>query len=164
MTDVEHLDWQRAEIRALCKKQFKADIEVRYILFEGVPIAKGATATVFSTMDHQVYALCLSDNSLVLRDIQRMIRSMGFKAKGYFAPNGDKSYFRRLGYRAFLNAYPARLKWTSDEEAYYQTLVPYSPALVQLEGVGRQVLRYNEVSNKWQKIYEPPMKMWRKVA
>lgn len=164
MTDAEHLARQRVEIRALCKRRFKTDIEVRYILFEDISIAKGATATVFSTLDHRIYALCLSDTALSLRDIQHMIKSMGFKAKGYFAPEGDKSYFRRLGYEIFLKAYPARMKWTSEEELYYQTLAPYSPALVRLDGVGRQILRYNEVSNKWQKIYEPTRKMLRIVA
>ncbi len=154
----------RVEIHNLCKNYFKVSVDVKSILFEDVPIAKGAFATIFSTPDHRVYALCTSNTSLSLRDIQQIIKSMGFKSKGYYAPHGDKDYFRRLGREIFRNAYPARIKWTAEEESYYQTLAPYSPALIQLGGVSRQIRRYNEMSNTWQKIYEPARRIWRATA
>jgi hypothetical protein len=155
MTDVEYHKIRRAEIESLCLRKFQTDLTVKTLLFEDVPIAKGALATVFSTPDHYIYVLCESEVPLRFRDIQRAIKSMGFFPGAYAAPHGDKNYFKREGYEIFRNSYPGRTKWTSNEESYYQTLAPYSTALVRVCGVGSQVRRYNEFCNQWQKIYEP---------
>lgn len=155
MTDVEYNKIRRAEITALCQSEFKTNLTIKNFLFEDVSITKGASATVFSTPDNQIYVLCTSEVPLRFRDIQRSIKSMGFFPSAYAAPYGDKNYFKREGYEIFRNSYPGRTKWTSNEESYYQTLVPYSPALVRVSGVGNQVRRYNEFCNQWQKIYEP---------
>jgi hypothetical protein len=155
MTEVEYNKIRRAEIESLCLRKFQTDLTVKTLLFEDVPITKGASATVFSTPDHTIYALCVSEVPLRFRDIQRSIKSMGFFPGAYAAPYGDKNYFKREGYEIFRSAYPGRTQWTSAEESYYQTLAPYAPALVRLSGVSSQVRRYNEISNRWQKIYEP---------
>lgn len=155
MSDPEYNEARKRELEFFSNKQFRVDVVVRNILFDDLTLSPGSSMTVFSSQNNGIYGLIESNDSLRLGNVEKMIKEAGFVPIHYYTPSGLKSYFVQRAYNIFTSVYPARHKWTSEEEAYYQLLVPYSPALVRIGGVRSSIKRFNQFSNTWEIIYEP---------
>jgi len=154
MSDLEYTSMKLAEIELACKKQFNVNLHVKEVLFDTITSGIHSYTTIFKTDHNDVYALCVSDEKLKLSDVQHAVKSMNMDAEEYLAPGGDKNYFLRLGYVAFLKAYPGRKSWNTQEALFYQTLTPYAPALVKISKINGEIRRYNSVAARWQKVYD----------
>lgn len=137
-------------LEGICREFFKVNLCVTEIVFNDVSTGKYSRTTVFKDDREEVYALCLSDEPLVLADIRNIISSMGMKAQEYLPPDADYEYFSRNGRKIFESVFPDR-KITNDQEiTFYKTLAPYSPALVRISQIHPEVREYNDIRNQWQ--------------
>lgn len=155
MSDPEYNETRKRELESFSNEQFRVDIAVRSILFDDLTLSPGSSMTVFSSQANGIYGLIESDDAVRLGSIEKMVKEAGFVPIHYYTPGGLKNYFIQRAYNIFTSVYPARHKWTNEEETYYQLLVPYSPALVRLGGVRGSIRRFNRFSNSWEIIYEP---------
>jgi hypothetical protein len=156
MSDQEYEESRRHELETFCARHFAKNIHVRKVLFDDMSVSHTASMTVFSTDDHSIFAVIETNGKDVLRlgDVERLVKDAGFSPSHYVAPDSHRSYFLQRAFNIFTSVYPSRTTWTPDQEAYYQLLVPYSPALVKLRGLRGPVRRYNTFSNTWQIVYE----------
>ena len=63
-----------------------------------------------------------------------MVR-MGLQAEIFIPPRGEPDYFDRIGRNKFREVFPGRSVVKSEDIAYYRTLAPYNPALIQIKEV-----------------------------
>lgn len=143
-----------AHIEQLCKTQFNIDIRVENVIVDDVQTGPNSYATVFQVDQHTLYVLCESDDPMTLSDVKHIVKSMGVEAAAYLAPRADSEYFARYGHEAFLRAYPGRKTETDQEKSYYQTLSPYTPALIKVAKINGEIRRYNSVVSNWQKVLD----------
>ena len=155
MSDPEYDETRKRELESFSKEQFRVDVTVRTVLFDDLTLSSGSSMTVFSTHTNSIYGLVESSDALRLGNVEKMVKEAGFVPVHYYSPGGLKNYFIQRAYNIFASVYPARRKWTGEEETYYQLLVPYSPALVRLGGVRGSIRQFNRFSNSWEIIYEP---------
>ena len=161
MNSVEYRETRKKEITSSCTHHFAIKVKVREVLFDDITLSPHATMSVFSCHNRKVFALIESTSTLRLGDIERLTKNAGFSPRRYAAPHGHKSYFLQRAYNIFRSVYPGRTQWTHDEESYYSLLVPYSPALVEIDGLHTTIRRFNTFSNSWQVIYEVPQRLRR---
>ena len=164
MSDREYSVQRVAQTQHVCTNHFSLPIQVSAILFDDIEGSKESYTTLFSTTKGDVYALTTSDAPLLLVDVRNMMRSMNIEPAAYAAPGGDKGYFMRRGHEAFRNTYPGRSSWSSQEALFYQTLAPYSPALVKVARIKDAVRSFNTSTGRWHKAYEFSYNISQKVA
>jgi len=134
----------------ICRDCFGVDLKIKNLILDEVSTSRNSYTTVFKADHNVIYALCVSDNPLVLADVKSIIRLMGMKAEFFLPPNADKDYFLNFGHGAFLDVYPARKAGSDQEIHYYKTLAPYSPALVRISKVNGEIRRYDKIWQEWQ--------------
>lgn len=159
MSDLEYEEARIRELEAFSSRYFDASVKIHKVLFDDLSLSQSVTMSVFSTTDKSIYAAIESEDLLRLGDVERLVKEAGFKPTSYLPPLGHKSYFIQRAYNIFTTVYPSRTKWTPDQQAYYQLLVPYMPALVKLGGLTGSIRQYNSYGKKWQVIYEPSNRM-----
>jgi len=98
--------------------------------------------------------LCTADESLNLADIKVIIKSIGMKAEAYLPPDGDSNYFLRYGQKVFQSVFPCRKTSNNAETVFYQTLTPYTPALIRIEKINGEIRQYNQNHQQWQKTLD----------
>lgn len=133
-----------------CRDYFGVDLKIKNIILDDAPTSKNSHTTVFKTDHNVIYALCSSDNPLILADIKSIIRLMGMKAEYFLPPSADSDYFFNFGQKAFLDIFPGRKAGTDQEISYYKTLAPYSPALVRISRINGEIRRYDKIWQEWQ--------------
>ena len=143
-----------SQIEKFCFNYFTVSLQINRVLINSMPTSHNSFTTVFTTNNHAVYALCLSDELLELADIKNIIKHAGMKAESYLPPYADENYFLRYGKNIFLSVFPGRKTCTPQETTFYQTLAPYNPALVKIEKVNGELRQYNIFCEKWQKALE----------
>lgn len=154
MSDLEYTKMKIAEIEQICEERFAVAVRVDSIILDEVTTGKNSYTTVFKTTDNDIYALCMSEGSLTLADIQHIIKSMNMDAGIYLPPRADANYFSRLGFKIFQKVYPGRTSWNEQEERFYQTQAAYSPALVKIAKINGDIRRYNTFGLQWQKVFD----------
>lgn len=143
------------EIERMAKEKFGLGVEVRQVIVRAVPVSHTSEATVFLSTKNQLYALVSGKARLTLGDVRKMIIRMGMKAEYFFPPKGEPDYFDRIGNEKFHEVFPGRPILSKDDTAFYRTLAPYNPALVQI----------NEVKDGTIKKFDPDSKRdWRVAA
>jgi len=138
------------ELERICRDSFETTVAIKKVLVSNLSTSKGSRTTIFESDRHTLYALCVASQPLVLADIKRIIAGMGIEAEAYLAPHGDNTYFQEFGREAFFNMYPARKVASDKETAFYQTLAPYSPALVRIAKVKGEIREYVSSMREWQ--------------
>lgn len=133
------------------KQYFHADLTVREVLLHEIPVSHTMTATVFLSDKNQLYVYISGESRTKLGDIQKIISRMGLKAVHYLPPHGEKDYFQKVAKKHFTNTFPGRSSVSDNDLAYYRTLAPYSPALVQISEVTKSIIyQYDTDSpSKW---------------
>lgn len=118
-----------------CKASFGVTAEIKQILLWRTPINRTDRATVFLTTKKQLYVYIEAQSRIVLADIKKVVSRMGLKAELYLPPKGKPSYFDEIGRQKFAEVFPGRAHISDADIAFYRTLAPYNPALVQINEV-----------------------------
>lgn len=138
------------QLEKLCRVIFKLNLRIDKLIADKLPIGKDSFASVFITDHNNVYVFCHGYEILKFADIKDIINLMGMEAEAYLPPHADKNYFVDFGYKEFQKYYPGRRNVDIKETAFYQTLAPYSPALVRINKINGTINQYNPATKKWQ--------------
>jgi hypothetical protein len=142
------------ELLAISKRHFALKLSISKILFEDIETSPDSSCTIFQTPSSDIYGLFISSGQQTLADVKKYAKQIGVTIDGYYAPQGEKSYFKRTGFIAFQKAYPGRNSWTSQEEAYYSTLAPYTIGLVHIQKVDGHIRRFNKKDAHWRDAFD----------
>lgn len=153
MTDREYNTLKKREIERICKAHFRVNLPVTDLIAPDVSTDDNSFTTVFKS-GNTIYALCETETPVTLGDVRSIVKQMGMEAETYFAPHNDEDYFMRCARKSFLSVFPGREIVNTEDLLYYQTLAPYSPALVQIRRVNGQIRRFSTQGNSWQKTLD----------
>lgn len=135
-------------IEKMAKEKFGLEVEIQQVIARAISVSHTSEATVFLSDKKQLYAIVTGKARLTLGDVQKIIIRMGLKAEFYFPPKGEPDYFDRIGNEKFHEVFPGRAILSSDDTAFYKTLAPYNPALVQIKEVKDGVIRKFDPDSK----------------
>lgn len=120
--------------------QFGVAVEIESMIARRFPVAPSATAHLFLTNKKQLYLYIDGQARLLLSDVQKIVSRIGLSAEMYMPPKGQPHYFDEVGIRKFSEVFPGRKSVSAQDIAFYRTLSPYSPALVQIREVKNGVI------------------------
>lgn len=115
-----------------CKDKFGLSVEIKQVIARRIPVSRTDTATVFLTKKKQLYVYIEAQSRVVFADVKKIVSRMGMKAELYLPPKGRPHYFDEIGKQKFSEVFPGRSHITESDIAFYRTLAPYNPALVQV--------------------------------
>lgn len=122
-------------LEELARERFGLIVDVKQVLVANVPVSHTSMASVFLTKNKQLYVFVTGQARLNLGDIRKIITRMGLKAELFLPPKGEIDYFNQFAKVKFKEIYPGRSNINDMDLAYYKTLAPYRPALVQISEV-----------------------------
>lgn len=128
-----HIDVMALEHAA--KAEFGITLAVSKVIVHEVDVARAVKATVFLTNKKQLYCYIHGHSKLLLSDVKKLVSRMGLKAELYIPPKGQPQYFDDIGREQFREVFPGRSHVGAEDIAFYRTLAPYNPALVQISEV-----------------------------
>ena len=137
---MSEITYDQLVIERLAKSSFGLDLEIAQVVAWQVPINRTDTATVFLTTKKQLYVLVQAQSRLLLADVKKAVARMGLVAELYLPPRGRPQYFDEIGRQKFSEVFPGRPHITDSDIAFYRTLAPYNPALVQIAEVKHGVI------------------------
>lgn len=138
-----------AQIELVCNEQFATPLRVKRIVADALPTGTNIYTTIFSTTHHTMYALCTGDASMQYADVKSTMKSMGLEVEAFLPPYADTNYFKDFGLKKYQQYFPSRANITAEDTAFYETLAPYSPALVQIKRIKGAINQYDEPTKKW---------------
>ncbi|HYG83994.1 MAG TPA: hypothetical protein VD907_03885 [Verrucomicrobiae bacterium] len=143
-------------IERLAREQFGVALEMKHVIVRQAPVSHTAEATVFLTAKNQLFVLINAKSRLLLGDVRKIVIRMGLKAELFLPPRTEPDYFDRIGREKFREVFPGRTNITSADIAFYRTLAPYNPALVQILEVKEGIIRKfdPDSSNAWRTAAE----------
>lgn len=141
-------------IETACKERFARTIDIADVVVRGMPVGVAARGTIFVTTKGQVFAYIVSQSSLVLDDVRKIIHRMQCEAEVFVPPHGETDYFDRIGRAKFKIMFPGKPILGEDDLRYYKNLAPYNPALVLLKRVKGEVHGFEVESKTWRKAKE----------
>jgi hypothetical protein len=155
MTVQEYNTMRRRECDLITTSLFHVNIPVTNLLFDDVETSEHSYAVLFES-GSDTYALIVAEKGFehTLGDVRAIVRSMGLKAQRYFPPAADPTYFYNEGVHHFLQAYPARKQWKPEDIHFYESLAEYSPALIRIASIDKEVRRFNTHTHSWQKAFD----------
>ena len=138
-------------IEQIAKDKFGLKVDIKQVIARSVAVSHTPEARVFLTDKNQLFVLISGEARLPLRDIRTIVTRMGLKAELYLPPKGEPDYFDRIGREKFKEVFPGKHAQNPEDIAFYRTLVPYNPALVQISEVRDGVIRQfdNDSQTKW---------------
>jgi hypothetical protein len=129
------------DIEHVAKSKFGLAVDIKQVIARNVPVSHTTEATVFLTTKNQLFTLVSGKSRLLLGDVRKIIIRMGMKAELFLPPKGEPDYFNRIGREKFKEVFPGRGVLSSDDIAFYKTLAPYNPAMVQISEIKQGVIR-----------------------
>lgn len=123
------------------KHQFGVHIDIDHVIVRGIAVSPTTEATVLLTTKKQLLVYVDGQARLSLADVKKIINRMGLVAELYYPPKGHGQYFDDFGKERFKETFPGRSEPSPEDIAYYRTLAPYKPALVQILEVKEGVIR-----------------------
>lgn len=138
-------------IEKTCKDHFDRTIDIAEVVVRGLPAGVATRATLFVTTKGQVFLLVVSQSSLVLDDVRKIVHRMQCEAEVFVPPHGEADYFDRIGRAKFKAMFPGKPILGEDDLRYYKNLAPYNPALVLLSRVKGEVRGFEVESKTWRK-------------
>lgn len=145
--------YDNTAIERACESVFGVRLTVLEVVVRKLPTGFASTATVFKTANPTaLYVMINSQTSVVLADVQKMVRQMNCEAEEFLPPHGDADYFDRIATQKFKAMFPGKYITSADDLRYYRTLAPYSPALVRLSKVKGDIRAFNYESKSWRKV------------
>jgi hypothetical protein len=123
---------------------FGLRVEVKSVIAASLPVAAGAIAVLFLTTKNQLFAFLVARGRLTKGEVTKIIRRMNLRAEHFLPPRAEPDYFQRVAEQKFQEVFPGRTAVRQEDLTFYETLVPYNPALVQIaEVVGGVVKQYD---------------------
>lgn len=122
------------------KEQFGVSTEVESVIARHIPVGRSVEATLFLTNKKQLYLYVDGAARLYLSDVKKIVSRVGLHAEMYMPPKGQPHYFDEVGTRKFQEIFPGRKVVTEEDIAFYKTLAPYSPALIQIREVKNGII------------------------
>lgn len=122
-------------LEGLVREKFGLVTDVKQVLVANAPVSHTSTASVFLTKNKQLYVFITGQARLNLGDIRKIITRMGLRAELFLPPRGEIDYFNEFAREKFKEVYPGRSNVSDSDLAYYKTLTPYRPALIQIAEV-----------------------------
>ena len=123
------------------KDKFGVAIEVGSVIAGRIPVSHTAMATVFLTEKKHLYAYIEAQSAQTVGDVKKFLSKMGLKGELYVPPRNQANYFEDIARQKFNAVFPGRSHVSSDDLIYYRTLVPYNPALIQIQEIPDGVIR-----------------------
>lgn len=120
--------------------QFGVNAEVESVIARHIPVGRSVEATLFLTDKKQLYLYISGETRLLLSDVKKIVARVGLHADVYMPPKGRPQYFNEIGAAKFEEVFPGRKAVSDEDIAFYKTLAPYSPALVQIREVKNGVI------------------------
>jgi len=130
---------------------FGLKLNISEVIVRDISTGYTATATLFKTSPNNVFAFIRSQGTMLLADVQKMLRGMNVEAEEFVPPHGDADYFKRIGIQKFKEMFPGKHIMGDEDTRYYQTLAPYNPALVRISRVKGDVRSFHFESKSWRK-------------
>ncbi|EDK72659.1 hypothetical protein TM7_0193, partial [candidate division TM7 genomosp. GTL1] len=122
-------------LERLAKEKFGLTLDIKQTIVRMAPVSYTSEASVFLTTKNQLFVLITGKSRLLLSDVKKIVVRMGLKAELFLPPKGEPDYFDRIGREKFRHVFPGRTPSKSEDVAFYRTLAPYNPALVQIKEV-----------------------------
>jgi len=119
----------------LIKKHFGLRFDIKQVLVRSAPVSHTSEATVLLSTKNQLYVLIQGQSRLTLGEVKKIIARMGLRAELFIPPKGESDYFDRFAHTQFKKIFPGRSMVSKEDLAYYRTLAPYYPALIQISEV-----------------------------
>lgn len=139
-------------IERVCRDAFGLKLQISEVIARDVPTSYTSSATVFKTSPNVMYVYIASQSKLLLADVKKMIRNMNIDAESYVPPHGDADYFKRIGTEKFKAMFPGKHIMSEADIRYYETLAPYSPALVRVSRIKGDIRGFQSESQTWRKV------------
>ena len=139
-------------IERACRDTFGLKLQISEVIARDVPTSYTSVATVFKTSPNVVYVYISSQSKLLLSDVKKIIRNMNIDAEGYVPPHADADYFKRIGTEKFKAMFPGKHIMGEADIRYYETLAPYSPALVRVARIKGDIRGFHYESQSWRKV------------
>ena len=122
------------------KEKFGVTAEVDSVIARHIPVGRSVEATLFLSSKKQLYLYVDGEARLFLSDIKKIVSRVGLHAEMYMPPKGRPNYFDEVGTAKFEEIFPGRKVVNEEDIAFYKTLAPYSPALVQIREVKNGII------------------------
>lgn len=149
-TGVNHEIYEDFAIEKLAKDKFGLKVDIKQVIARSVAVSHTSEATVFLTTKNELFVLISGEARLLLRDIRKIVVRMGLKAEIFLPPKGEPDYFDRIGREKYKEVFPGKGIVSSSDIAFYRTLAPYNPALVQISEIKDGVIRQFDSDNPTQ--------------
>ncbi|MFZ2545031.1 MAG: hypothetical protein WAW80_03570 [Candidatus Saccharimonadales bacterium] len=153
MSDREYDALKIEQVELICREKFRINLQINRLIVTDAPTNNNTYTTVFRS-GGAIYALCEAGTPITLGQVKSIIKQMSMEADSYYPPSNDDNYFNRFARNAFLSVFPGREVVNVNDLQYYQTLAPYSPALIRIRKINGQIRRYNSHANSWQKMID----------
>ncbi len=127
--------FEEIDLEKSIHSSFGLRVEIKSMVADKLPVGEGATARLFLSNKGMLFALVTPQRALTLGDVKKIISRMNLKAEQFMPPHADAHYFDRVATARFKEVFPGREVKRDSDLAFYRTLVPYSPALVQISEV-----------------------------
>ena len=123
------------------KEKFDVAIEVGSVIANRIPVSHTVTATVFLTEKKLLYVFIDAKSNMTIGDVKKFVSKMGLKGDVYTPPRNHPGYFDEAALAKFNAVFPGRAHVLPEDLHYYRTLVPYNPALIQIQEIPEGVIR-----------------------
>lgn len=115
--------------------KFGTRLIVDQMVAHDLPLSRTSYGQLFLTPDKQLYLYIEARSNLNFGDIKKLVTKIGLTAEKFLPPGGETQYFNLVALEKYKNVFPGLTPASERDLAYYQTLVPYHPALVQIKEV-----------------------------
>lgn len=123
------------QLLAQIEAQFGLLLDVKEMIADRVAVGRSINATIFRSPKNQLWVYLDSERRLTLGDVQKTLVKMGVRPFRFCPPIDQPNYFVEQATERFKQAFPGKPIGSENELRYYKTLVPYSPALIQVQNV-----------------------------
>lgn len=135
------------------REHFAKKVEITRMIVRDIQTGTTAHASIFRVKGGHIYTLIRSSTELSLGDVTKMLKNMGVEVSDFSPPGGAGTYFDDKAVEKYKAVFPSkRIVSGTDELRYYRTLVPYTPALVQVERIHGELREYDPQVRKWHVI------------
>lgn len=133
------------------KSAFGLTLEIKSTIADRLPAGPGVIAKVFLSNKGLLFALIVGQKNLTLGDIKKTLSRMNLRAEQFIPPHADPHYFNSLAENKFRETFPGRDNVKDSDLAFYRTLAPYNPALIQIaEVVDGTIKQYDrDAATSW---------------
>lgn len=124
--------YENTQMEKELKKNFAFIDNIGKVIFRNVPVGKNLTATVFLSNKSILFLYINGTGEINLREAMSIAKKMNLTPELLFPPKEYPLYFEEYGAKEFRRRFPGKYLQSMDDIAYYRTLAPYSPALIQI--------------------------------